>query len=462
MEVKIRHAYTLRPTPEQAEQIDFFCGCARFAYNALLADVKAQLEETGRFDIMSSVELKAEHPFLKKADKYIVDNARIQLTTAVKNWSAFKKGIRKGKIVGFPTFHKKDGREDSYTTNNTHNNATGHDSIRIEDGGVRLPKIKEPVPIVLDRPFPKGATIHYKISFCLHYDLETLSRPFEGVEKLRVIGLDMSLNEFAVSSDPEERTHGTYVKQNRRFRRRLARLQRRVSRKKLVPTGATYYSRKWQKDAPAKVRSKNREKARRRHARLSQRIANRRKDFVVKLARYYAMNYDVIVLEDLDMRAMSRSLRLGKSVMDLGFGEFKRWLEWECLKLGSVVVYANKWFPSSKTCSSCGHVHKELSLGDRRWTCPSCGAEHDRDVNAARNLRGYFFQQWEAVPKERRERLTKTPVRRGLAPRGAGSNPPETRASAGWLSVREAVLQVLSPKQELRGSPREAPSFRKG
>ena len=307
MEVKIRHAYTLRPTPEQAEQIDFFCGCARFAYNALLADVKAQLEETGRFDIMSSVELKAEHPFLKKPDKFVVDYPRRQLERGVRNWSSSKKGKRKGRRFGFPTFHKKDGREDSYTTNNTHNNATGHDSIRIEDGGVRLPKIKEPVSIVLDRPFPKGATIHsvtvrrrrdgvYKISFCLHYDMETLSRPFDGVEDLRVIGLDMSLNEFAVSSDPEERTHGTYVRQNRMFRRRLARLQRRVSRKKLVPTGATYYSRKWQKDAPAKVRSKNREKARRRHARLSQRIANRRKDFVVKLARYYAMNYDVIVL----------------------------------------------------------------------------------------------------------------------------------------------------------------------
>lgn len=110
-----------------------------------------------------------------------------------------------------------------------------------------------------------------------------------------------------------------------------------------------------------------------------------------------AKNYDVIVIEDLNMQAMSRSLRLGKSVMDIGWGRFRSWLTEECDKYGVELVIADKWFASSKTCNHCGHKNKELTLSDREWVCSECGATLDRDYNAACNLRDYYLNSINTV-----------------------------------------------------------------
>jgi putative transposase len=105
------------------------------------------------------------------------------------------------------------------------------------------------------------------------------------------------------------------------------------------------------------------------------------------------MKYDVVCIEDINMQAMSRSLHLGKSVMDLGWGMFRRWLEYECERYDTVVYKVDKWYPSSKTCHCCGYVNKELRLSDREWVCPNCGATIDRDRNAAMNLRDCFVNE---------------------------------------------------------------------
>ena len=122
----------------------------------------------------------------------------------------------------------------------------------------------------------------------------------------------------------------------------------------------------------------------------AERIAAKRRENAIQTALHYVRKYDVVVIEDLDMQSMSQSLRLGKSVTDIAFGEFRKWLEWEASKYDCYVLVADKWFASSKTCHDCGYKNNSLKLSERGWVCPKCGARHDRDRNAALNLRGYF------------------------------------------------------------------------
>ena len=143
------------------------------------------------------------------------------------------------------------------------------------------------------------------------------------------------------------------------------------------------------------------------------------------------------------MQAMARSLNLGKSVMDLGWGNFRHWLEWECCKHGASLVKADRWFPSSKTCSHCGAVNHELKLSDREWVCPECGCVIDRDRNAAVNLRDWYFNHLEEIYS--------TVGTTGIQACG------ETAATPG-----ETPGQVASVKQEPSAGDPEAPSFREG
>lgn len=160
-----------------------------------------------------------------------------------------------------------------------------------------------------------------------------------------------------------------YVRLFRSYENDLKKFQRRLSKKKL-------YSKNWYK-ANHKVNL------------IYEKIANKRKDFTHKTSNNIISNYDVIVVEDLNLKAMSQCLKLGKSISDLGYGEFLRQLEYKCDWNSKLFLRADKWFASSKTCSYCGYKYKELSLSEREWVCPSCGTKIDRDVNAGINLRNW-------------------------------------------------------------------------
>lgn len=138
--------------------------------------------------------------------------------------------------------------------------------------------------------------------------------------------------------------------------------------------------------------SKNREKARVKLAKEHEKIANRRREHCIQTALYFVRNYDVVVIESLDMRAMSKSLNLGKSVHDLAWGQFVQWLELEASRHFCTIVKADKWYASSKLCNHCGAKNKDLKLSDREWVCPECGAVIDRDYNAACSLRDYYIK----------------------------------------------------------------------
>ena len=399
------YKYRIYPTGEQEEKLSFFFGCARKMYNLSLAWWKEEYtksresgEPMGKMPDYTFYKKQDEYAYLKDCDSVALQQARIHLQKAIDGFLKSKGGTRKGKRLGFPRFKRKGVCRDSYTTYN-------NNCVKISDDGkyISLPKLGK-VRIRLHRRFAgviksvsvsRSRAMNHYVALTVETGehCKPLVNRIERRDKLSVVGLDMSLQGLVVSSDTADGTKTKFVRQYRKHERKLARLQRRVSRKQMVGTGK-YRTDKHGKQIEIKERSKNREKARIRHAKYAERVANMRTDFLTKEALHYVRKYDVVVIEDLDMQAMSKGLKLGKSVHDVAFGEFRRWLEWEGLKYDCHIHVVDKWFASSKTCSSCGHKKKDLALKDREWVCPECGTVHDRDFNAAVNLREEFVRQY--------------------------------------------------------------------
>jgi len=342
------YKYRLLPNTQQAEYIRRTIGCARFVYNGLLADYKQQLthynetkadEDKPKLKLVTA--LKQDNDFLNEADSLALMNGRANLEKALKNFFDSRKGKRKGKHVGFPTPHKKTKCRWSYTTNNQGGN------IRVENTMICLPKVKW-VKLKQHRELQgeiRSVTVSlerngefYVSILC---NIEQIQRQKQISGSLRVVGLDMSYSDFAVDSENTyDDTKPKYVRQYRVNEKKRARLNRSMPRK--------------QKG------SSNRNKARIILANMDGHIANCRKDFAHKMSKHYASNYDVIVIEDINMQDQAKSkLRgHGKSANDLGWGMFKTFLKYKCEEYGSLLVIADKWFPSSKTCNHCGPLIK--------------------------------------------------------------------------------------------------------
>jgi putative transposase len=176
-------------------------------------------------------------------------------------------------------------------------------------------------------------------------------------------GVDLGVKDFAVTSDGERTANPRHLE---RRARNLARYQRRLAR--------------------CQKGSANRAKAKAKVARAHRKARNARRDFLHRASTRLVCKHDLIVIEDLNVAGMVRNRRLARAVSDCGWGEFRRQLEYKCQRYGRKLVVIDRWYPSSKTCSACGHLLAQLSLGTRHWTCPACRARHDRDINAARNI----------------------------------------------------------------------------
>lgn len=442
MQVQVGYKYRIKPNPTQAEFLSKCFGCTRLVYNKYVSfareDCKRVKQIGGKFAKLPEItQFKQEHPFLDEIDSLALANAKQQFSQALKNWWKSIQGKRKGRKVKAPSFKKKGKCRDTYTTNNQNG------TVRLSGNLLKVPKIKEPIEVVLHRELPNDCTIKsatfsrekdgtYFVSLNVMFNMKEGQRPFTSFDNLKVVGLDMSFKHFIVSSnetenDPSFNGFPKYIQQYRKDERKLKRLSRRMSRKQRFGIGEYVFSEKYGKDIEKKENSKNREKARIRLAKANRRVANRRKDYSIQTAAYYAKNYDVIVIEDIDMQVMAQSLRLGKSANDLGFGMFKSCLEWQTRKRGSFLIKADKWFASSKTCNECGSKNELLKLSDREWVCPSCGCLIDRDLNAARNIRDWFYNN--IIPQELREStsMETTPLRH--------------------LTVGQALSQLLKRKE---------------
>lgn len=414
------YKYRIYPNKEQQTKIGQFFGCCRFVYNKCIewySNAYKSWKENGT-DIGKTpllTEFKKDFEFLKECDNAALAYSRSNFEKAIKDFIKSKNGKRKGKRLGFPRFKSKHKSKMSYKT------CDSHGGIRfVDDSHIKLPKMGL-VKCVKHRDFDgviKAVTVEmkpsgkYYISVMVECpnEIKLKTNKKNNYNNLNIVGLDMSLSDFVVSSHEDDNTIVKYVRNYRKNEKHLSKLQRKLSRKEKG--------------------SKNSMKSKRQVAVLHEKIANKRKDFIYKTALYFARKYDVIVLEDINLQNMSRTLHLGKSVTDLGFGEFRTVLEQKCNEYDTTILYADKWYPSSKRCSSCGAINKSLKLSDREWACTECGTCHNRDFNAALNLEQYFTNRYNTVG------TTEINV--------CGDN-----AS----TLREIVMQVLSLKQE-------APSFR--
>lgn len=349
--------YRLYPNVQQRISLGRTFGCVRFVYNHMLADKIEHYGKTKENLAVTPAQYKDEFPWLREVDSLALANAQLNLQTAYKNF--FERPE-----TGFPKFKSKKTRRYSYTTNMVNGN------IRFEGNRIRLPKVGE-VRIVMHRPIPDGYKVksvtvehtpsgRYYASILCEYEWQPVNKPLETF-----IGLDYSMPELYVDSDGHEPQYPKYYRQ---AEQRLAREQRKLSH---MTKGSNNYV-----------------KQRIKVARIHEKVASQRKDFLDKRSHELANAYDCVGVEDLNMQAMGKSLNYGKSVHDNGWGMFTRMLDYKLREKGGRLVKVDRFFPSSQLCHNCEFKNpavKDLSV--REWDCPQCHSHNDRDTNAAQNLR---------------------------------------------------------------------------
>lgn len=353
-------AYKMRlyPNDEQIIMLEKTFGCVRFIYNKMLGDKITYYKENHKMLHNTPAQYKIEYQFLKTCDSLALANAQLHVESSFKNF------FRDPKHNGFPKFKSKKRSKKTYTTNNQNG------TIYIDNGYIRLPKIGK-IKVKQHRKLKEGSKIknatvsqnasgEYYISVLVEYDNQV--KPHE-IKK--VIGLDFSMHELYVDS---EGIKAEYPRYYRKAEVKLAREQRKLSK--------------------MKYGSNNYEKQRVIVAKQHEKVANKRKDFLHKQSRMIVNLYDAVCIEDLNMKSISGTLNFGKSVSDNGWGMFARMLEYKLEDLGKILIKINKYYPSSQTCSVCEYQNKETKdLSLREWICPECGTQHNRDINAAENIK---------------------------------------------------------------------------
>lgn len=391
------YRYRIYPTPEQITLLEKHFGCARWVYNWALAEKTARYAEAGIS--VSVYELSRHLPELKQRSEteWLSEVSAQSLQAALhnldKSYTAFFKG------AGFPRFKSRYDRVQSFQS---------PQDTRVEFGTQRihLLKFREGIKGSFNRQFEgkvktttisRTATGKYYASILVETpEAEPAVMP---ADESTALGLDFGLKDLVVTSDGRRFENPKTLK---RYLRRLQIRQRRLSRK-------------------AKG-SKNRDKARLRVALVHERISNIRNDNLHNISSELTRkNHGVstLCIEDLNVSGMVQNRRLARSIQDAGWRELRRQLEYKCRWNRINLRVIGRFEPSSKMCSECGHIHSGLTLADRSWTCV-CGTTHDRDVNAARNIRTMAFREQNTIssPKGegyRQARRKVTPVDRSIS-----------------------------------------------
>lgn len=357
--------YRIYPTKEQEIQLNKTFGSCRFVYNQLLAKkielYKEMNKSINKTDCNNycNRELKKEYPWLKEVDKFALTNSIYDLDSAYQN---FFRRVKQGGAVGFPKFKSKKNNNYSYKTNFTNNNI----KVDFDNNKVQLPKLKW-VKAKLHRKFDgkilfatisKNPSNKYFVSFNVEVEHVTLPKNNNSV------GIDLGIKDLVITSDGEvfDNNKLTYKYENQ-----LAKLQRQFAHK-------TKGSNNW---------NKHRIKI----ARLYEKITNIRKNNLHLISSQLIKENQFVFSEDLNIKGMVKNHNLAKSIHDASWYEFTRQLEYKAQWNERVYLKINRYYPSSQLCNMCGYKNVDTKdLGVRFWICPSCGAKHDRDINASINI----------------------------------------------------------------------------
>jgi putative transposase len=262
----------------------------------------------------------------------------------------------------YPRFKSRAGRQSAHYTRS---------AFAMRGGELRLAKTSTPLRFVWSWPDVDLTVLNPAIvivsrepdsRWYVTFTLDT-AKPEPLPETGHAVGVDLGVKDFAVTSDGEKIANPRHLD---RKARNLARYQRRLAHRRKG--------------------SANRAKAAAKVARAHRKVRSARRDFLHRASTRLVRENDIIVIEDLNVSGMVRNRRLARAISDCGWGEFRRQLEYKCERARHELVVIDRWYPSSKTCSACGHLLAGLSLSTRHWTCPSCRARHDRDINAAKNI----------------------------------------------------------------------------
>ncbi|WSS06792.1 transposase [Microbispora sp. NBC_01189] len=368
MAQSVRRAYRYRfyPTPEQASELARTFGCVRLVYNKALEERSRAYTLEGRrvsyaesSALLTAWKREEELAFLNGVSSVPLQQALRHLQAAFANFFA--------KRAGYPVFksRKRSRASAEYTRS----------AFRWRDGRLTLAKMDAPLDIVWSRPLPEGAepsTVTVSRDAAGRWFVSLLVE--ETIRPLTpggdVVGMDAGITSLVTLSHPipgvtDQDGKVANPRHERADRRALAKAQRALARKS------------WG--------SANRAKARLKVARAHARISDRRRDFLHKLSTRLVRENQTVVIEDLTVRAMVKNRSLARAISDASWRELRSMLEYKSQWYGRELVVIDRWFPSSKLCSACGTLQKSMSLNIRAWEC-ACGAVHDRDVNAARNI----------------------------------------------------------------------------
>ena len=350
----IRRAYKYRIYPN-ASQREYFArvfGCVRFFYNKSLSDMNDIYEATGKHENVTPASYKEDYPVLKEVDSLALCNAQLARNTAFKSFFRHQNG--------FPKYKSK-RNDQSYTTNNQ-----GSVKLSNNDRYISIPKCSR-IRIKKHRSFVgtiKSITISkttdekYYISLLVETEVDLLKETGD------VIGLDLGIKEFATDSNGKKYKNHKYLTKSQK---KLIKEQRKLS---LMEKG-----------------SSNRNKQRIKVARIHKKMNNQRNDYLHKLSKHIIDENQIICIEDLKVKGMQQKKELARNIADASWSRFISMLIYKASWYGRTIVKVPSNYPSSQLCHKCGYQNKEVKdLSKRKWTCPKCGAVHDRDINASKNI----------------------------------------------------------------------------